>query len=692
MAIVAGMAAANAKDNPLLSTWTAPFGAPPFDRVEPSALIPAFEEGMARHKAAINAITGNPEPAGFDNTIAALERADRDLDRVQRVFGTLTGNVSSDELEAIEREMAPILAKHSNAIFLDAALYARVKSVFDAREALGLSGEQRRLVERIHTRFVRAGAGLAPEKRARFAAINERLAELSTRFGQNVLKDERDYRLVLETQDDLAGLPDFLRASASAAAKATGLEGKHVITLSRSSVEPFLQLSARRDLRETVWRAWVMRGDNGDAEDNKAIIAETVALRIERARLLGYETHAHYMLDDRMAKTPEAALALMREVWAPARDRAREEAEALTELMRADGINDALEPWDWRYYAEKLRKARYDLDEAETKPYLQLGRLIEAQFYVAERLFGITFAPRDDIPVFHPDVRVWEVKDKAGATVGLFYGDYFARPSKRSGAWASALRRQERLDGKVIPLIMNTCNFAQGAKGEPALLSLDDAETLFHEFGHALHGLLSDVTYPSLAGTAVPTDFVEFPSQLYEHWLTTPEILSRFAIHYRTGEAMPADLIARIRKASSFNQGFATVEFLGSAFVDMDIHLLTNAADLDVRAFEKEALAEIGMPREIVMRHRSTHFQHIFSGGYSAGYYSYMWSEVLDADGFNAFKERGDPFAPAEAARLKEFIYSGGNTRDPAEAYRAFRGRDPSTKPLLEQRGFVAAE
>ena len=683
-----------AAENPFFTAWDTPFGAPPFEAIAPEHFRPAFDAALAEHAAAIAAIKTSPEAPSFENTIAAMERSGQALRRVSAVFFNLSGAHTNDALEAIEREIMPILSRHWSAIYLDAALFGRIDRLFTTRVTLGLDAEQARVLERYHTGFTRAGAALDGATKERLAAISQRLAELGTAFGQNVLADERAYALVLDGPEDLAGLPDFLVASAARAAADRNLPGKHVITLARSSIEPFLTFSTRRDLRETAFRAWAARGEGGGATDNRAIVAETVRLRAERARLLGFESFAHYKLDDAMAKTPQAVEALLRQVWQPARARALQERDDLAALARRDGASDAIAPWDWRHYAEKVRRERHDLDEAQIKPYFQLDRMIEAAFYTAGRLFGLTFHERSDVPLYHPDVRAFEVQGADGRHVGLFYGDYFARPSKRSGAWASSFRGQHRLgeDGEVRPIIVNVMNFSKAGEGEPALLSFDDARTLFHEFGHALHGLLSNVTYPSIAGTAVARDFVELPSQLYEHWLERPEILERFAVHHETGAPMPRDLLDRVLAARTFNQGFGTVEFLSSAFVDLDFHLLPSADNLDPLAFERAALERIDMPDAIVMRHRTPHFTHVFSGdGYAAGYYSYMWSEVLDADAFEAFEEAGDVFDPATAARLHDFIYSAGNLRDPAEAYTAFRGRMPEPGPLLRKRGLAQA-
>jgi peptidyl-dipeptidase Dcp len=678
--------------NPLLGQWTGPFGLPPFESIAPEHYKPAFDQALAEQQTQIAALADSPEPPTFANTIEALERSGQTLKKVGGVFFNLAGSHTNDAIQAVEREMAPVLAKHRNSIFMNDALYRRVEALYRNRESLGLSPEQARVLDRYHTIFVRAGAKLAPEEKKRLAAITERLASLGTQFSQNVLADERSYQLVLDGEADLEGLPSFLREAAAQAAEERGLKGKYAITLSRSSIEPFLQFSKRRDLREQAFKAWVARGDTGGATDNKAIIAETAALRAERARLLGYETFADFKLADTMAKTPDNVQKLLNDVWTPARARAQEERDDLQAQAQSQGDNIAIEPWDWRYYADQVRMARHNLDEATIKPYFQLDRIIDAAFETAHRLFGLSFQELKSFPRYHPDIRAWQVVDAAGAPVGTFIGDYFARSSKRSGAWMSAFRSQERLTGDIRPIIVNVMNFAKGGAGEPSLLSFDDARTLFHEFGHGLHGLLSNVTYPLLAGTSVSTDFVELPSQLYEHWLSQPDILRRYATHYRTGEPIPEDLLERLMAARNFNQGFATVEYLASAFVDLELHRRRDLSNLDVSAFERETLAKIGMPREIIMRHRTPHFTHVFSGdGYSSGYYSYLWSEVLDADAFTAFEETGDAFNREMADKLKRFIYSAGNLRDPAEAYTAFRGRLPTADALLAKRGLVAA-
>ena len=692
MTALAAPAPPTQPENPLLAPWIGRFEVPRFQEIDPAHFVPAFEQAMAEHNAEIAAIVGNPETPSFDNTIAALENAGRTLSRVSDVFYVLTGAHTNEAIQAVEREMSPRLAAHHNAIRLNGDLFRRIDQVMRAAADAGLDAEQARVLERYHTGFRRAGAHLDEAAKRRLAAIGERLASLGTAFSQNVLADERDTYIELTSEDDLAGLPDFVRSAARKAAEERGLTGRSVITLSRSSVEPFLQYSSRRDLREKAFRAWIARGDKGGTTDNKAIIAEMVALRAERARLLGYPTYADYRLDDAMAKTPRAVRDLLGEVWPRALKRALADRDALQALAQAEGGNFRIAPWDWRYYAEKLRKKLHDVDEASIKEYLQLDNIVAAAFDTATRLFGLRFKEVKDVAAWHPDVRTFEVTDSSGNHVALFFGDYFARPSKHSGAWMTSLRDQEKLAGDVRPLIVNVMNFNKGADGKPALLSYDDARTLFHEFGHALHGMLSDVTYPMIAGTNVDTDFVELPSQLYEHWFERPEVLRKFAVHYRTGEPIPEDLLRKVLAARTFNQGCATVEYVSSALVDLEFHSLQSAEALDVSRFERETLDRLGMPEEIVMRHRSPHFQHIFAGAsYSSAYYSYMWSEVLDADAFRAFEEAGDVFDPATAHRLRDNIYAAGGRRASDEAYIAFRGKLPSVDALLERRGLLDA-
>ncbi len=677
--------------NPLLKAWQTPLETPPFAEIATEHFLPAFEQAFVDHLAEIAAITHDPSAPDFPNTITALERSGKLLNRVSTVFYDLVSAHSNPALLEVDKEVSLRMARHWNPILMDAVLFGRIAMLHENRATLGLTGEQMRLLERTYTRFHRAGAGLDETAKKRMAEINERLAHLGTAFSHHLLGDEQEWLLELG-ETDREGLPESFVAAARAAAEERGMAGKAIVTLSRSSVEPFLKSSARRDLREKVYRAFTARGDNGNANDNNATIVEILALREETAKLLGFSTFAAFRLEDSMAKTPEAVRGLLERVWKPARARALADRDALQLLVAEEGGNFALAPWDWRFYAEKLRQRRANFDDAAIKPYLSLDNMVEAAFDCAHRLFGLSFSERRDIPVWHPDVRVWEVRDREGRHQALFYGDYFARPSKRSGAWMTSLRDQQKLDGDVTPLVINVCNFAKGADGGPSLLSPDDARTLFHEFGHGLHGMLSNVTYPSLAGTSVFTDFVELPSQLYEHWQEQPQVLQRFARHYQTGEPLPEDLLQRFIAARQFNQGFATVEFVASALIDLEFHTQPAAASRDVRTFERTELDRIGMPAEIALRHRPQQFGHIFSGDhYAAGYYSYMWSEVMDADAFGAFEEAGDIFDPAVARRLHDDIYSSGGTRDPEAAYVAFRGREPEPDALLRRRGLTEA-
>ena len=682
-------AAASSAENPLLKPWQTPFETPPFSEIAPEHFLPAFEQAFADHAAEIAAITHDPSAPDFANTVTALERSGKLLAKVSAVFYDLVSAHSNPALLEIDKDVSLRMARHWNPIMMNAVLFGRIVQLHENRASLGLTPEQMRLLERTYTRFHRAGAGLDAAAKARMAEINERLAHLGTSFSHHLLGDEQEWFMELG-EGDLDGLPESFIAAARASAEERGLSGKAVVTTSRSSMEPFLKSSDRRDLREKVYKAFTARGDNGNANDNNATIVEILALREESAKLLGFPTFAAYRLADSMAKTPDAVRGLLERVWKPARARALADRDALQALVAEEGGNFALAPWDWRYYAEKLRLAKANFDDAAIKPYLTLDGMIAAAFDCATRLFGVTFSERKDVPVWHPDVRVWEVKDATGKHQALFYGDYFARASKRSGAWMTSLRDQQKLDGDVAPLVLNICNFPRGAEGQPALLSPDDARTLFHEFGHGLHGMLSNVTYPSLSGTSVFTDFVELPSQLYEHWQEQPQVLREFARHYQTGEPLPDDLLQRFLAARKFNQGFATVEFVASALIDLEFHTQPAAASRDVRAFERAELEKIGMPAEISLRHRPTQFGHIFSGDhYAAGYYSYMWSEVMDADAFGAFEEAGDIFDPAAAKRLHDDIYSSGGSRDPEDAYIAFRGRPPEPDALLRRRGLA---
>ena len=668
--------------NPILSQWQTPFEIAPFDAISDADFAPALDEALAAHASEIAAIAGNEAPADFANTVEALEAAGEALDKVLSVFFTVAGADSNPDRQALQREFSPKLAAHFSSISSNKALFARVAEVWGNRETLDLTQEQQRVLMLTHRGFVRSGAALTGEADRRMQAIMARLAELGTAFTQNLLADEREWFMPL-SEDDLAGLPGFVVDAARAAGREKGQDGP-VVTLSRSLIVPFLQFSARRDLREMAFKAWAARGANGGETDNREIAAEILALRDERAKLLGYESFAAFKLETEMAGTPEKVRELLMAVWEPAREQAEADAAVLTEMMHADGINGDLAPWDWRYYAEKRRKAEHDLDEAEVKPYLQLDRMIEASFACANRLFGLEFKPLD-VPLYHPDCRAWEVT-RDGNHVAVFIGDYFARGSKRSGAWCSAMRSQAKYPKTQAPVVINVCNFA---KGDPALLSYDDARTLFHEFGHALHQMLSNVTYESISGTSVARDFVELPSQLYEHWLEVPEVLEAFATHAETGEAMPKEMLDKVLGAANFDMGFQTVEYVASALVDLAFH--EAAAPGDVMAKQEEVLGALGMPAAITMRHATPHFAHVFSGdGYSSGYYSYMWSEVMDADAFAAFEEAGDAFDAATAKALEANILSTGGSVEAADLYTRFRGRLPGVEALLKGRGLAA--
>lgn len=674
--------------NPFFETWNTPFGAPPFAEIKNEHFLPAFEQAFKDHKAEIDAIATADSDPTFQNTLEQMELSGSTLGRVARVFFNLTNTESNEEMQKLQSQISPMLARHNNDILLNQDLFKRIEKVYETRKEAGLNAEQTRLVERIYNDYVRAGAKLDEASRKELAGINERISTLTTTFSQNQLNDTRGFIMVLE-ETDLDGLPQSLRDAAAAQAKLRDMEGKYVITLNRSSVEPFLQYSTRRDLREKAFEGWARRGDNGNEFDNNAIVNEIVQLRVKRAKLLGFKHHSEYVLSNTMAQTPEAAMDLLMKVWDPAIKQAEKEKGWLKEQMAADGVDHELEAHDWRFYAEKVRKEKYDLDQGEVAQYFELNNMIEAQFFVAKQLFGLTFEERNDIPVYNEVVRVWEVKDEAGESIGLFFGDYYARATKRTGAWMSSFRVQQKLGGEVKPLIMNNMNLNKPPEGEPTLMSYSDAITLFHEFGHALHGLLSDVTYPTLAGTNTPRDWVEFPAQIYEHFIAQPSMLKKYARHYKTGEEMPDDLIKRIKDASTFNQGFATIEYIASALVDMSYHQMTEIEDLDVRAFEDKILKQYNKPDEIIMRHRSTHFGHIFSGGYHSAYYAYMWSEILDADGFDAFLETGDIFDKQTANRLYEFVFSKGDSLNYLDAYTKFRGRAPNTDALLRNRGFA---
>ena len=679
-----------ADPNPLLGEWAGPYGGvPPFDKVQISLFKPALEAAMSENLAEIDKVATQTSTPTFDNTIVALEKAGHSFERVTTIYGIWAGTMSSPDFQAVQREMSPRLAAFNDQITQNEPLFKRIETIYNSPEKKKLNAEQQRLVWLYYTNFVRAGAKLDRTAKARLTEINQQLASLFTRFGNNVLFEEDNQFVTLKSEDDLKGLPQSVRDAEAASAAVKKQPGAWVIMNTRSSVEPFLTYSDRRDLREKVWRMFIMRGDNGGEHDNNATISQILQLRAERAKLLGYQTHAHWRLENAMAKTPERAMDLMMQVWKPAVARVHDEVRDMQALADKEGAGIKIEPWDYRYYMEKVRKAKYDLDQNEVKPYLQLDKLVEAIHWVAGELFNFKFTPATNVPVAHPDIRVWEVTDKtSGKHVGLWYFDPYARAGKRSGAWMNAYRTQERIDGEITTIVSNNANFVKGKPGEPLLISWDDATTMFHEFGHALHGLNSNVTYPSLSGTAVARDYVEFPSQLMEHWLSTPEVLQKFAVHYQTGKPIPQALVDKINRSKTFNEGFATVEYLAAAILDMKLHLLGDQK-IDARAFEKQALDELGMPHEIVLRHRLPQFLHVFSSdGYSAGYYSYLWSDVITADAFGAFTEAGGPYDRKVADRLRQNIFSIGNTLDPAEAYRNFRGRDPKVEALMKKRGF----
>ena len=674
--------------NPAIETWDGRLGLPRWEAIADDDFAPAIKAGFASDLAEAEAVADNPEPPTFANTIEALERSGDLLNKAATLFFTKAGNHTNEAIQATERELTPLFARHAGAVAKNERLFARIDALWQSRNTLGLTSEQTQVLKKYHRNFVRLGAALDGDAQARLIAVNERLAALGTAFGQNVLKDEADWALVLDETADLDGLPDWLVAAMASAAAERGEDGKHAVTLSRSIIVPFLTFSTRRDLREKAFRAWTRRGENEGDTDNRPVIAETLQLRAEKARLLGHDHFAELKLDGTMAKTPQAVNALLEAVWEKARGRAAEEAADIVETMRAAGANHRLEAWDWRHYAEQIRVARYAYSDDEVKPYMRLESMIEAAFYVAGRLFGLTFEEQTGIAMHHPDARVWQVKDAGGTPRAVFVGDYFARASKRSGAWMSAMQVQSRLLDRT-PIVTNTMNFAKPPAGEEAFLSFDDARTLFHEFGHALHGILSDVTHPSVSGTNVPRDFVELPSQLFEHWLTVPDVLNRFALHAETGEPMPEALLDKVLAAQKFGAGFDTVEYTSSALIDMAYHE-TADAPADPAGFEADRLAALSMPDAIVMRHRSPHFQHIFSGDYyAAGYYSYMWSEVLDADAFSAFEEAGDVFDADMAEKLRINIYGSGGTMEPEDAYIGFRGRLPTPDAMLEKRGLA---
>ena len=687
--LIALMTATTYSANPFYVPWSTPFEVPPFNQIKREHYRPAFEEAMKRHDQEVQAIYVQQPAPTFENTLEALDRSGAMLDRVSNVFFAMKSSMNNDEMEAIAKEIAPLLSKHEDDILLNESLFQRVKAVYEAQDKLNLTPEQRKLLEEDYKRFVRGGANLPPDKKDQLKEINARLSLLSVKFGENVLKEENRFELVLDDQADLAGLPENVISAAAETAQERGHTGKWVFTLHKPSMIPFLQYSDRRNLREQLYQAYINRGNHDDELDNKATLAEMAKLRAQRAKLLGYQTHAHYVLEENMAKVPENVYKRLEEIWHPALQRAKEEMVDMQALINQENGNFQLASWDWWYYAEKVKKAKYDLDEEMLRPYFKLENVRQGVFDVATRLYGLQFAERTDIPIYHPDVSVFEVKEANGTHVGILFVDYFPRASKRGGAWMGELRQQMKQNGKDIrPVIYNVGNFSKPTADKPSLLSLEEVETLFHEFGHALHGLLSDCTYKTIAGTNVARDFVELPSQIMENWATEPEVLKQYARHYESGDPMPDELIEKIQKSQYFNQGFATTEYLAASFLDMDWHTrVAPDADIDVLAFENESLGRIGLIPEIIARYRSSYFNHIFSGGYAAGYYAYVWAEVLDADAFQAFKETGDIFNPQVAKAFRDNILSRGGTEEPMGLYKRFRGKEPGIDALLKRRG-----
>ncbi|MDM3870991.1 M3 family metallopeptidase [Porticoccus sp. W117] len=673
--------------NPFFSDWGTPFESPDFSRIKHEHYLPAFEKAMADHTAEVQAIIDNPDAPTFDNTIVALERSGQLLTKVGRVFYALSSAHTNPDIQALSKELAPITSSHSDNINLNADLFARVKAVYEQKDALELTTEQRRLLDKRYKGFLRSGANLVGEQKEQMRTINKELSVLTLQFRENLLAESNAFQLVIDNSDDLAGLPDSVVQAAAQTATARGMEGKWVFTLDKPSMIPFLSYAENRELREKLYTGYITRGDQGNANDSNEIVARIANLRLQKANLLGYANHADFVLEENMAKNAGGVYDLLNQLWKPALATAERERAEMQAVIDAEDGHFKLASWDWWYYAEKLRKQKYNLDAAEIKPYLQLENVVDGAFYVAKQLWGVEVKPIDGISKYQEDVRTYEVKDKDGNHLGIFYSDFFPRASKRGGAWMTSFRIQSNLDNNfVTPLIMNVGNYTPPIGDDPALLSFNDVTTIFHEFGHALHGLLSKAHYPSLAGTSTPRDYVEFPAQLYEHWAAHPEVMKQYARHYKTGEAIPDELIAKMKKASTFNQGFKTTEYLAASLLDMAWHSIDSEVT-DTRAFETEVLENYGLIPEIVSRYRSTYFAHIFAGGYSAGYYSYIWSEVLDSDGFEAFKETA-VFDKETAQRLLEHVYSTGGTEDPGELYRRFRGRDPEIGPLLKSRGF----
>ncbi len=678
--------------NPFFQPYSTPYEVPPFDKIKNEHFKPAILEGIKRHEAEINAIANNTAAPTFENTILAMENAGELLANVNIVFSNLNGANTNEEMQKIAKEVSPNLAAHSDNIYLNEKLFARVKAIWDKKESLGLNPEQAKILENLHKAFVRSGANLATADKEKLRKINAELSMTSLKYGQNILAETNKYELVITDKKDLAGLPQELINTAADDAKAKGKEGKWVFTLSNSSVMPFLQYSSNRKLRQEIWNAYQTRGNHDDALDNKENAVKLANLRGEKARLLGYKSHAAYVLEESMAKNPENVAKLLNDLWKPALAIAKTEASDIQKMMDKDGVKDKVKPYDWRYYTEKIRKQRFDLDEQELKPYFSLDNTRNGIFQVTEKLYGLKFKQLNDVPKYHDEVTVWEVTEANGTHVGILYMDFFPRASKRGGAWMTSYRSQKTVDGqRKAPVISIVCNFTKPTGDTPALLTFDEVTTFFHEFGHALHGLLSNVTYKSLAGTSVPRDFVELPSQIMENWAAEPEVLKMYAKHYKTGEVIPDALIQKLQKSGTFDQGFATVEYLAASFLDMDYHTQTAAIQLDANSFEKNSMKKIGLIDAIIPRYRSTYFSHIFSGGYSSGYYSYIWSGVLDTDAFEAFKTT-NLFNPEKAKLFRKNVLEKGGTEDPMVLYKRFRGAEPSVEPLLRKRGLDKKE
>ena len=675
--------------NPFFEAYNTPHGIPDFAIIKTEHYLPAFKEGIARQKQEVQAIADNPEAPTFANTIEALERSGELVGKVSSVFYNLTSADTNEELQAISKEVSPMLSAARDDVMLNDKLFQRVKAVYDQQDKLDLNTAQAKLLDDTYKSFTRGGANLNEEQKAKLRELNEKIGKLSLEFGDNLLAETNAFELVIDNKEDLAGLPQDVIDQAAATATKRGHEGKWVFTTHRPSITPFLTYAENRDLREQLFNGYIERGNNGNANDNKTILAKMAALRAEKAALMGYPTHAHFVLEERTAKTPENVYALLNKVWPAALDQARAEVAEMQKLIDAEGKDFKLQAWDWWYYADKIRVAKYSFNEQDTRPYFSLDNTIEGVFYTANKLFGITAKERTDLPKYHEDVRTWEIYDKDGSLLAIFMGDYFVRDSKRGGAWMNDYRSQEKVNGKnVIPVVVNVLNYTRAPEGEPTLLTFDEASTLFHEFGHALHGMLSDVTYRSQSGTSVPRDYVEFPSQVMENWMTEPEVLAQFARHYETGEVIPQELVEKIQAASKFNQGFATVEYLAATKLDLDWHTLTDTQPQDAAKFEAESLANMGLIDEIAPRYRSTYFAHIFSGGYSAGYYSYIWSEILGADAYEAFKEKGI-FDKATADAFRGTVLSQGGSQDPMQLYKEFRGKEAGIESLLRAKGLM---